>query len=579
VIKTEDEAFSDHGFSEAWETLFNSCPWAAPAQSFDFVSAWYEIYRERFSPVLVIESAKDGALTGVLPLALSRDNGRLVVAGASQGEYKTWLSLADNGAFIAQALLLIRKEFPGKTLAFHFLPPEAPLDFLAQNDFLKSCCTVRRYRRPLLVLDERNLTESLRKKSTKSRINRLKALGEMTFERIMTPSEAEPLMAEIGTQCDLRHGSAHDTLVFRDDPFKARLYVTLLNKPDVLHFTVMKVGGAVVSAHFGLIDKKKSRVQNGVFTHSLSHARHSPGKIHVLMLGLRLLKDGFSVFDLTPPGGDWKERFASTHDSVYELTMCGRRTQRWSPKELLITASTIGRSVFESYGLEPTNSVAPLKNAARNAWRVAGYGVVGNLKRVWFRKRPARLYRYEFAANRLPKSPDVLSRDRLDDLLAFKPKRRWWMNRQEFLSNACERLEKGHHCYTSINDRGSLLDCAWLVERHDQALLSDLSSKLEIPKKSALLVPSDIDPQTRDIASFEGCVRQMLRDAMLIPDTQYAYISVPIDDRPALRAIEKLDFVPVISSLVKEEHDAPVSTGQDRSRRSKPSRTAPREAR
>jgi hypothetical protein len=402
---------------------------------------------------------------------------------------------------------------------------------------------VRRYRRPLLVLDEKSLTESLRKKSTKSRINRLKALGEMTFERVMTPAEAEPLMAEIATQCDLRHGAAHDTLVFRNDPFKARLYTTLLEKPDVLHFTVMKVGGAVVSAHFGLIDKHKSRVQIGVFTHSLTHARHSPGKIHILMLGLRMLKDGIAVLDLTPPGGDWKERFASTHDSVLELTMYGRRAQRWSAKELLITASTLGRSIFESYGLEPTNSVAPVKRAVKAARQLVGYGVIGNLKRARLQKRPMRLYRYDFAAGELVDSPAVMARDRLDDLLAFKPKYRWWTNRQEFLSNACERLEKGHHCYTQLDDRGSLMHCAWLVERPNEALPSDVNADVSIAENSALLVPCELDPEARETDRFETCVRQLLHDAKRVPSTQHAYISVCADDPLTSRTLEKIGFV------------------------------------
>jgi len=83
--------------------------------------------------------------------------------------------------FIERALLVLRQEFPRQTLVFKYLQPETPREFLAQNDTLRRCCKVRYYRRPLLILDERDLMDSLRKKSNKSRINRLKALGEMTF--------------------------------------------------------------------------------------------------------------------------------------------------------------------------------------------------------------------------------------------------------------------------------------------------------------------------------------------------------------------------------------------------------------
>jgi hypothetical protein len=79
------------------------CPWAAPAQSLEFVTTWYEVYREGFSLVLVSQLSPDGMLIGALPLAVSRDKGRLVVAGAHQGEYKTWISLpTDRGGVLRQ---------------------------------------------------------------------------------------------------------------------------------------------------------------------------------------------------------------------------------------------------------------------------------------------------------------------------------------------------------------------------------------------------------------------------------------------------------------------------------------------
>jgi len=541
VFKTEDDALrqlSAPGFGEAWEALFLQCPWAAPDQSLEFVTTWYEIYRERFSPVLVSESSRDGMLIGVLPLALSRDNGRLVVAGAHQAEYQAWISLpTDRGAFITRVLLVLRQEFPRQTLVFKYLPPELPLDFLTQNITLKRYCKVRRYRRPLLVLDERDLMGSLRKKSNKSRINRFKALGKMTFERVTTALEAEPLMAEIATQCDLRQGAIHDSLPFQDDPLKKLFYKTLLDKA-LLHFTVLKVGSSVLSAHLGLIDKHKHRVQVGVFSHSVSHARHSPGKLHILMLGMRLLKDGVSVLDLTPPGGDWKERFASTHDEVFTLTMYGGRKHLWSAG-IRMTAGASVRKALEVLGLPPSTFIA----AVEKAWRFSGFGLVGNLKRFWFHRRPVRLYRYEFVPDQqLADATPVMSRDRLGDLLAFEPKQTWSTDRQGFLASACKRLEKGYHCYTYI-DHGSLVYCGWLVERYEVALSLDLSPRFQIPKGSAFLVDCNINPQAREIGLFESCVKQMLHDARLVPGTHYAYVSVPADDGPALRAIDKLGFV------------------------------------
>ena len=529
AIKIEDDALrqlSAPDFAEAWEALLLQCPWAGPTQSLAFVTTWYEVYRERFSPILVSETRPDGMLSGTVPLARSREDGQLVVAGAHQAEYRTWMSLpTDGGAFITQALLAIRQAYPGQTLAFEYLPPETPLDFLAANKTLMRHCRVKHCRCPLLVLDERELANSLGKKRYRTRINQLKALGEMTFKRIMTASEAEPLMAEIITQCDLRQGAVHDSLPFRDDPLKEKFHIALLDKPDLLHFTALKVGSSVLSAHLGF------------YSHSVPHARHSLGTLHILMLGAQLLKEGFSVLDLTPPGGDYKERFATTHEEVSRLTMYGNRKQFWYAG-FKTTALASVMKAFKVLGLPVSTLLATLGKAQR----MARSGLLGNLRRIQWHRQPMRLYRYEFAATESDGTDAVMSKDRLSDLLAFEPKGIGSIDRQEFLATACMRLEKGYHCYTYI-DRDSLTHCGWLVERSKDALSSDLDPGFHIPEGSALLVDCTVTLQARDIGLLESCVNQMLHDARLVSGTQYAFVSVLANDGPAVRAIEKLGFV------------------------------------
>jgi CelD/BcsL family acetyltransferase involved in cellulose biosynthesis len=541
VINTEVSAcrqFSAPGFAEAWDALYLQCPWATRFQSLEFVTTWYETYRERFSPVLVSKSNLDGMLIGALPLAVSRDKGRLVVAGARQAEYHAWISLpTDRGAFITQALILLREKFHRQPLLFKYIPPETPLDFLTQNSTLKRYCKVRRLRRPLLILNENELTDSFRKKGNKSRINRLKALGKIAFERVTTASEAEPLMADIATQCDLRQGAAHNSLPFREDPLKKLFYTNLLDKPNLLHFTVLKVGNSVLSSHLGLIEKQNRSVSVGLFTHSVAHARHSPGKLHILMLGMLLLQDGISVLDLTPPGGDWKERFASTHDEVSTLTMYGDRRQLWYLR-IRTGASASVRKVLEVLRVPLSTFITKIEKARR----FVGFGLVGNVRRFWLHLQPVRVYRYEFASIQLG-GDTVMSRDRLGDLLAFDPKQTWLTDRQEFLASACERMEKGHHCYTFVDDCGSLVYCSWLVERGKEALLSDLSTRFTIPKDSALLVDCNISSRSREIGLFNSYVKQMLHDARLVSGTRYAYLCVLANDAPAVRAVEMLGFV------------------------------------
>jgi hypothetical protein len=123
-------------FQQQWNSLYTACPWATIFQSADFVTTWYEVYREPFKPVLVTEVMPDGSLGGLLTLAATPDSKQLIFAGAAQAEYHTWLASSDNGdTFIAAAMDLLRASFYGRTLTFQYLPPAAPKQWLAEGRF------------------------------------------------------------------------------------------------------------------------------------------------------------------------------------------------------------------------------------------------------------------------------------------------------------------------------------------------------------------------------------------------------------------------------------------------------------
>jgi CelD/BcsL family acetyltransferase involved in cellulose biosynthesis len=509
-------------------------------QSFDFVRIWYETYSDSFSPILVSETASDGTLLGVLALAQTKADGSLVPASGYQGEYKGWLAPAgDGGRFITCALLLIRQEFPGDALTFTYLSPQTPLEFLSENPILRRFCKLQRYSRPLLFLNEKELAASLRKKSNKSRMNRLKALGEIVFERVTNAADAAALMDDVATLSDLRHGAAHNSLPFRRDPMKRSFFLALLDQTRLLHFTVLKVGGVVVGAHMGLTNGRY--LQIGAFAHSVRLARHSPGKLHILMLGKLLLQEGIGVLDLTPGGDDWKERFASTHDDVFSLTMYG------DLKSLLIARikATARATARTGLNLIKRALIAMGLSSTRADWleallrKFAHPSAVGELKRAWSKRRPRRIYRYEFTAAPWEDVPSVLAIDRHADLLAFYPKRSGWRDHKEFLADASERLARGQSCCTLI-DEDFLAFCGWLVPTLEDALETDVPVPLRVAHGSVLIIPIALGRE--DEVSFENGLKQMLNYARSIAGAPHAFVLVDADYALFAKACEKLSL-------------------------------------
>jgi hypothetical protein len=63
------ELLTNEGFLDAWDALYNKCTWATVFQSRAFVTTWYHTYKQKYTPVLLIES-NGSELTGLLPMVL-----------------------------------------------------------------------------------------------------------------------------------------------------------------------------------------------------------------------------------------------------------------------------------------------------------------------------------------------------------------------------------------------------------------------------------------------------------------------------------------------------------------------------
>ncbi|MFL6630753.1 MAG: GNAT family N-acetyltransferase [Massilia sp.] len=442
-------------FDAAWRALHARCPWATGCQHPDFVLPWYALYGGRHAPVVVVDAAPDGTLRGLLTLALDRTGARLTGAGAAQAEYQGWIAAPDDAdRFAADAMACIRAALPHARTNLKYLPPGIPLGWL--DGGARRYAVVHAHARPVMHIEEAAMDKLRRKKNHRQNANRLNRIGAVAFERVTGDARFRDVFEDICVQYDFRQAALYRQTPFASDPLKKRFYVEL-HRRGMLHTTVLTVGGALAASHIGLLSKERV-VHLGLNTHAPALAAHSPGHLLLALLGGRLADEQVELFDLTPGGDRYKEQFASAHDEVYELTMCGSVVQR------LHAQATAGVR---------RAAKALLRGGGRRGVDVIGAGEkVRGLAR-FARGRLARdaspgpaLWR--LAAGRAGGGGALpVSRNRLEDVFKYDDTASA-MTRGAFIGVAMKRLEQGCQLFCHAPCDRLLLHC-WAHARAGQA--------------------------------------------------------------------------------------------------------------
>jgi RimJ/RimL family protein N-acetyltransferase len=493
-------------------------------------------------PVVIFGARADGELAGLLTLAVSRHTGELAVAGSHQAEYQTWLAdPRDGNSFIESALRELGKQFPGQPLRFLFVPPSTPLEWVQPGGAWEKRSELRQLPRGLMsVGDGSAFRESLRKKSNKSRLNRLERMGETRFERLSTPEELEAIFDEVMLYGDFRLGAIH-SVEPQHDSLKRRFYVAMMREPRLLHATVLRVGDKIASAHIGMYNK--DQVLLGILTHSPFFAKHSPGKLQMLMLGEELAKEKITDFDLTP-GGEYKDRFATHHDDTHILTIFFKRSQyaRHRAKRTLMTGVKRALQTRHIAPADASDAVAQLRHKLAHLKLTTVPPKLFKVARgkLW-ETREMRIYTYDVAAARELRVPQMMKRDSLSDLLAYRPSEAWQPRLNHFLKSALDSLEAGTHVYTYVAD-GQLLHYGWLIERQRKSFITEVGHDFFLPPDAAVLANFYTHVKARGKGLYRQSLSQMLHDAAMIPGTKHIFIAVLADNLASRHVIEKVGF-------------------------------------
>jgi len=524
-------------FLSKWDQLFNNCPWSTIFQSSSFVIAWYRTYALEYMPIIVIAKQNE-YLTGLLCLALpfhsspksNSDNKRPLIMGAGmyEAEYQTWLAIPNtNDAFITEAFHMIRNRFPNRDILLRFLPPNVPLDWTKTNALWKRYVELQAVSRPIMKLQDPDVSKMFRKTEFRNKLNRLKRLGNLKFERITDFGVFASTLDELTVQFDFRQGAMFNMNQFRDNPLKSKFLLAMFEQ-DLLHVTVLKIEDEIVGSIVAVKSGDWVHLA-GINIHSPFYASASPGFVHFLLLGQHLAAEGTAMFDLTPGGDSYKERMANEHDTVHELVVSSsmpyriKRLARKKLHELLIKAGKRPMSVE----LSLRKRLYLLKG------RVLALKEVDNLTTLRMLLRPKnkidKTRTFSIRTDAAPLSdPIPVSKNNLQDLLSFE-KNGGFLTRWEFLESAMVRFENGEQSYT-WSENGLLLGCAWLCKA------GAYKGEASIPADAPVLHDITYHPTAKSrLKQFIESVTQRVIANSSIP----IFVVSNANDRTLCRALEQ----------------------------------------
>ncbi len=482
---------------EEWRALAMNCAWANSCQSHAFVGAWYGAYATRYQPLLVVGTEKaSGQLRGVIALAVSRKTGKVVAAGAQQAEYQTWISsVEDADAFMIAAVRLLRPMLGRNGLRLRYIPPEAPSAWQA-DPTVAGVILRQTHRRPLMAFgDGVKVEQSLKKSGNKSRIRRLKNVGELELAHLTTRDELEKHLDSIIDHYDLRRMALNGIAPFHEDPFKRQFHLAMMDVPGTLHATALTIDGRMVSAHFSAVSR--SDVSLGLLTHDAAVGRLSPGKVHMLLLAQRLCKEGMSRIDLTPGGDAYKERFATDWDEVNEVTIfpsafaarMGRAKQAVAQRLIAIAAKR-GISTSQVKSVLAGMSETPKSELVKRGVIAASRWIYSN--------RECRVYACDASKlNSFVDAPDIRE-GQIADVLKITDAKMLKRSRQAFVSESLHRVELGHRFYSKLDEEGRLVATGWVAVDPDAESLVLIAPALKSAEKAAVLYDVRLWQTARD---------------------------------------------------------------------------------
>lgn len=495
-----------------WDRLYRSCPWGTAFQTPGFAKLWFRHYGDLWTPVLVLGCDRTDRLIAIMPLAA---RGQVVTGvGAHQAEYQGWLSAPPvAGRFVSAATSELTNRLPGYELRLKYLHADVPQEAL---DALRADRRVRlrSHVRGVLDLDKAAISDALKKKGNRSKLNRLRRLGSLEF-RVLSPSDLERHMDDLTAYCDFRQGAVNDSCPFTDDLAKRRFHLDWLRDlPDEAHVSGMFLNDRLISALFLGLSAREAHI--AILAHAPEHAENSPNKFHIYEAALALAGSAITRLDMTPGGDEWKLRFATRQDTVHELVVYANDRAAWLARYREEAGDALRRGLSR-IGLSPSSIRRLMRLAARSGEEPEG--------QTWLE------YRVDPTTQLVGRHTDDPQVNALPTLLNLGPGFTK-QSRHAFLSEALHRMEAGERAY-SIATGGALQCLAW-ADVHAPTSKKDPCLRLSAIRFA---------PSSDSVIGRRAVLGALLRDAAERHGAPLTTLAVKAADRAGRGIVESAGFV------------------------------------
>ena len=510
-------------FISQWKMLAERTTHVSVFQEPEFVNPWYDIYKLRFEPLMVLGLSESQKVIGLIPLAIEFQSGRLCHAGAQHAEYSGWIcDPSIDEEFVLAALSAIRKQISFSSWRWQYTPPRANISWLLarHTERIGVHTLFDTLNSPLLDLhQEDKLRKILKNKSVKSKINRLKRKGELKIERITSKDRVAQLLDQIEVLVNFRHEAAHRDAAFEGDSTQKGFYLERGNYLEDNHFSVLWLGDKLLAFNFGVIDH--DTVYIGLTAFDPTESKHSPGVIFLIYLANLLKEEGTRYIDFTPGGDEYKERFSNKHYTLYRPTFYSRKPHRLFDQLKGITTRTLSRSLHK-LGIDPWEQRGASRPSADQGSNYDLYSL--NYK--------------DYLEKTLHNQPQV-SVQSFQDLLLFNEARSK-VKRYEVLSDATKRFSREETVFTLTNN-DDLLAYAWLGK--PGAKYRNHGITFTPDKQDIVLDCLDLNQQLLDEISFTTLTGAMLKQAFS-QKINCAHIFIPksTDNEHAKRVLSEMGF-------------------------------------
>jgi hypothetical protein len=447
----------DEDFKWQWEQLLLKVGYGSVFQTPSFVLPWYNLNRQEFSPV-VLAAYAEGRLVGLLTLArkLQKTNQKpckkLVGAGNYFALYQTWLvEQPFSLIFWEKGISRILNEIPGCLINLKSIPNMGVFNEIYPSIDFRKNSVLEKFLNPVLDFSDEGHNRILSKRHFKSKINRLNRAGKVFFEQVESEERFVQVFPKIASFHALRQGAAFNKIPFPSEGKDFELFTSWL-KEGVLHVTCLWLNEELISAVIVVNDFGRSAHLAGLITYSASHAKLSPGLVHLHQLVSLLKSNNFENLKLSPGYDSYKDRFSNRDEEIFELLISRNRFELLKRRLRVLLRNFLLKKGIRPMALE----------VVINKWK-SKVNKMPNRFLCRLKVSPNSLSHILAHLAGLNKSGNSIglewSQGNLNHLLSVDDKT-LDITRWEFLADALARLGENEHFFTcTMADQ--LLTCIW----------------------------------------------------------------------------------------------------------------------